>query len=201
MTFNAEATTQNGAEMKVLNKAFDYLSGLGRDKTRRSNKKVLVKALIDRTKPLLDRVLLVLECLRGDTGFDSTEDVLSEKERELLILIDKRIRIDSTNGTSPYKATLKIKDAENIVREASSLMQARNDTCLAAFNHFTKLRIWGLIESNVVNLMSGLIEIPPEHESVSTVQEESKEVIKDEILQELSPTEIQSYRKQIIGSS
>lgn len=149
---------------------------------------------MNKNQPSVNRIRFVLECMRisTETGprFESTEDILSEEERELLLLIDKSLKFQPFDGQ--YKATIKINDTE-IVRESTSAIQARNDACLATYECLFKLRISG---NDVVECISRSIETAqvskaPALDSCSTNKA---------MLTKLSPTDMESYRERIIGT-
>lgn len=149
---------------------------------------------MNKNQPSVNRIRFVLECMRisTETGprFESTEDILSEEERELLLLIDKSLKFQPFDGQ--YKATIKINDTE-IVRESTSAIQARNDACLATYECLFKLRISGNdgVECISRSIETAQVSKAPSLDSCSTNKA---------MLTKLSPTDMESYRERIIGT-
>lgn len=149
---------------------------------------------MNKNQPSVNRIRFVLECMRISTetgpSFESTEDILSEEERELLLLIDKSLKIQPFDGQ--YKATIKINDTE-IVRESTSAIQARNDACLATYECLFKLRISGNdgVECISRSIETAQVSKAPSLDSCSTNKA---------MLTKLSPTDMESYRERIIGT-
>lgn len=195
--YEAEGPYRYEAEQAVLQEVFDHKVLLGRRETYRANKKILINALISRAQPTLDRIKFVLECMRASTAhFEETDDILSKKERDLLLRVDRSIYIESYDGK--YKATVRVNDTE-IVQEGSSVIQTRNDTCLAAFEVLYKAMTTEDYIKDVDIVSNSTNQEPDEvsEEESSEDRHSSDEVMKKE-LAKVTVIDKESYREQII---
>lgn len=98
----------------------------------------MIRALATKDLPLLERINIVLEYMRTDSGaiFEPTDEILTLSERQFLITIEKKVKIEDKPDC--FKATVNIND--NLISDSAFTAQkAKNKVILAAYTYIEKV--------------------------------------------------------------
>ncbi|XP_063709089.1 uncharacterized protein LOC134837637 [Culicoides brevitarsis] len=181
-TLSTISRNLNDGKKELLEKALKHIFRKNVQNTIEENRKSLVRALVKKEDPLIDRIRFVFECMRTkndpSTPFYATDDVLDESEKTQLLFFEKAINTHKRHDHL-FEASINLND--EFIRSKPSMKEfhAKNEVILAAYEVFDKILAKNALKKDNSTVCA-------EKNSKSETKSDQLELYKDRFLKEYS---------------